>query len=421
MSQPQQRYQVVRQLGDVPGKGRATYLANDKATQQSVVLKQFLLAKIGSNWAGCEAYKSAIQGLMKLKFPGIPRYLGAFPLSEGFCTVQQYKKAQPLSQLKELEPEQIKQIAVGLLKILDYLQSQEPPVIHRNIKPENVLVDAQQNVYLVDFGFDFIGSRDKVQYSVAGTPGFMPREQSRDRGPLTVATDLFATGMTLACVLTQTPSTDIKTLSSQSGGLNLKNKVGKDISFQLVAWLEKMAQTYPKQRFSNAAEALTALNELEVTRSPEVVLRPDSIELEAEKYGDKLTASVKIINPTPDTLLQGQWSLAPHPSEPRGRSGSSTWIAFKPSRFQKNQIECEITVDFTFSWRSPVPRQSEGSGRSHLRTTACSERQHPRENPPGQLNPTNCPDRSQSSSPCAPGDCPSHFCPCWCDWRVLLF
>ena len=346
MSHPQQRYQIVRELGQDQTKGRVTHLAKDKATQQPVVIKQFQFSKIGSNWAGCEAYKTEVQGLMKLTHPCIPRYLTAFPIEDGFCTVQHYKQARPLSQLEEVEPAQFKRIAVALLEILVYLQNQTPAVIHRNIKPENVLIDQEQTIYLVDFGFDYRGSgRNKVKTSVAGTAGFMPREQSRDRGGLSEGTDLFAAGITLACLLTQTATADVQTLNSQSGELSIRNKVSKDISFQLVEWLSRMTRPYPKQRFQNAAEALEALNQLEVTRTPEAILRPDSLELTATEYGEKLSETIVVANPTPDTVLQGQWGVAPHPSESRGRSGFSTWISFKPARFQKNQTECQITVD----------------------------------------------------------------------------
>ena len=346
MSHPQQRYQVVRELGQDPTKDRVTHLAKDKATQQPVIIKQFQFSKIGANWAGCEAYKAEVQGLMKLNHPGVPRYLTAFPIENGFCTVQQYKQARPLSELEEVEPAQIQQIAMALLEILVYLQNQNPPVIHRNIKPENVLIDEQQTIYLVDFGFDYLGSgRNTIKTSVAGTAGFMPREQSRDRGGLTEATDLFAAGMTLACLLTQTSTADVQTLNSQSGELSIRNKVANDISFQLVEWLSRMTRPYPKQRFPNAAAALEALNQLEVTRAPEAILRPDTLELTATEYGEKLSETIVVTNPIPDTLLQGQWSIAPHSSESHSRSGISTWISFKPARFQQNQVECEITID----------------------------------------------------------------------------
>lgn len=110
--------------------------------------------------------------------------------------MREYKEAQSLGEVDNFEPEQIKQIAASLLEVLVYLQNLTPPVIHRNIKPENILVDDQFNIYLVDFGFAYIGDRGKIKNSIAGTPGFMAREQLRNR-QLTKATDLYALGATL--------------------------------------------------------------------------------------------------------------------------------------------------------------------------------------------------------------------------------
>jgi len=345
MSHPQQRYQIVRKLGQAQPEGRIAYLAQDSVTQQMVIIKEFPFAKIDAQWAGCEAYTTAVKGLMKLQHPGIPRYLAAFPIEDGLCTVQEYKQTQPLSELNAIEPAQIKQIAVALLEILVYLQNQNPPVIHRNIKPENVQVDGQYAVYLMDFGFDYLGREGEVKTSVAGTAGFMPQEQLRDRDSLSEATDLFAVGMTLSCLLTQTPTTDVETLNSQSGELNIANKVSKVISLQWIEWLNTMTRPYPIQRFPNAAAALESLHHLDATCVPKAILRPDRLELTATTHSEKLTETIVVVNSTPDTLLEGQWSIAPHPSEPLGQYGFSTWISFEPSSFQQNQIECQITVN----------------------------------------------------------------------------
>jgi serine/threonine protein kinase len=65
-------------------------------------------------------------------------------------------------------------------------------------------VDEQMNVYLVDFGFARIGSAEGAMSSVAaGTFGFMAPEQIYNR-ELSNATDLYALGATLICLLTQT-------------------------------------------------------------------------------------------------------------------------------------------------------------------------------------------------------------------------
>jgi serine/threonine protein kinase len=337
-------YQVIRQLGHNYVGGRITYLATTITTQQPVVVKQFQFAKFSSDWSGFKAYEREIQVLQGLNHPGIPRYLDSFETPDGFCMVQEYKNAQSLAEPRSFDSDEIKQIAVSLLEILVYLQNRIPLVIHRDIKPENILVDEQLNVYLVDFGFARIGGTEVAMSSVAlGTLGFMPPEQLYNR-QLTEATDLYSLGMTLICLLTGTKSTAIDTLIDEDNRINFKPLVPR-LSLRLVDWLEKLVQPNPKNRYADAAAALEALRPIYVIRVPEVQLSQSSLEFKASQLGERLTQSITVNNPIPDTVLEGKWEVAPHPSDPPHTPESHAWIKLASAKFVGNQTECRITVD----------------------------------------------------------------------------
>ena len=205
--------------------------------------------------------------MQQLNHPSIPRYLDSFETSAGFCLVQEYKPASSLVQLRHWTPESIKRIAVALLEVLVYLQSACPPIIHRDIKPENILVDCQGElkVYLVDFGFAQMGNGEVAVSSVVkGTLGFMPPEQLFNR-QLTEASDLYSLGATLICLLTQTKSTEIGNLVDSAYRINVKHLVPA-LNPQFIDWLQKMMAPNPKNRFVNAAAALTALESIDVVR-----------------------------------------------------------------------------------------------------------------------------------------------------------
>lgn len=253
-------YRIVKELGHNRAGGRVTYLAHRADNQQPVVLKQFQFAHTGSNWSEYEAVQREIQLLQHLNHPSIPHYIDSFETASGFCLVQEYKPAESLVTQYHWSAEEIKQIAVAILKALVYLQSACPPIIHRDIKPEHILVERQRtlNVYLVDFGFAHReGGEVAVSSVVKGTLGFMPPEQLFNR-QLTLASDLYSLGATLICLLTRTKSTQIGNLIDSAYRLNFRRLV-PHLSSQFIEWLQRMVAPNLKYRFESAAAALEAL------------------------------------------------------------------------------------------------------------------------------------------------------------------
>ncbi len=328
-------YQIERELGHNRSGGRVTYLATQTSSCQEgeegrnsyeevpVVIKQFQFAKVGASWSDYEAHEREIQLLQQLNSPSIPHYLNSFETPDGFCLVQEYKKAPSLAQSQHFTPQEIKQIAVAVLEVLVYLQQQVPPVIHRDIKPENILVERSQpiKVYLVDFGLAHQGSGDVAASSVVkGTLGFMPPEQMFNR-QLTEASDLYSLGATLICLLTQTKSAEIGNLIDEACRINFKPLVPQ-LSPQFINWLEKMVAPSLKNRYPNAASALKALQSIDVvgTTTSESIARATKFRSSAIKIllvslgfiavcstslsiGDRRFAPVKVENPG-DALRQ---------------------------------------------------------------------------------------------------------------------
>ncbi len=347
-------FRVIKELGHNRAGGRVTYLATPLPTASSltkggtegmpVVIKQFQFAKRGTNWSDYDAIEREIQVLRGLNHPGIPRYLGSFQTSTGFCLVQEYKKASSLAVPRSFDPDEIKQIAISLLNILVYLQNRFPTIIHRDIKPENILVDDDINVYLVDFGLARIGDGEVAVSSVAkGTIGFMAPEQLFNR-QLSEASDLYGLGATLICLLTNTSSIAISNLIDDDYRINFKHLVPK-LSLRWIEWLQKMVELKPKDRFPDAATALEGLKPIYVIRVPEVKLNQPCLEFTATKLGERLTQTIAITNSVPDTVLESRLEVASHLSDPPHTPHIHEWIRFEQSQFSTNQVACKITVD----------------------------------------------------------------------------
>jgi serine/threonine protein kinase len=339
-----QGYQIIRELGRNAAGGRVVYLCQTIAEpSQQVVIKQFQFAK-GSGWSQFKEIEREMQVLKDLEHPGIPHYIGSIQTEDGYSIVQEYKHAQALSIPRSFDPDQIKQIAVAALEILVYLQDRMPVVIHRDIKPENVLVDEDLNVYLIDFGFARIGGGEVAMSSVAaGTFGFMAPEQMYNKG-LTAATDLYGLGAMLIALLTQTKSTRMDALIDEDGKITFQHLTPK-LSSGFMKWLETMVAPRVSDRHPNAEAALTALKPIYVTRYPSVEFSPPSLQFHATQLGERITQTLTIVNNTPDTLLEGTWSIEPHPHDPPNSNRIHKWISFSSREVKGNEIECEITVD----------------------------------------------------------------------------
>ena len=338
------KYEILSELGHNSLGGRVTYLAKQVADSQKVVIKQFQFAQLGTNWQEYETYEQELTMLWSLNHPSIPCYLDSFSTPNGFCLVQEYIKAVPLTTQYSWTPDSIRNLALAVLDILIYLQQQQPCIIHRDLKPENILIGEDEKVYLVDFGFARSGGGEVAVSSVVkGTLGFMPPEQLFNR-QLTEAADLYGLGMTLICLLTGTSSPAVGSLIDANYYVHFRHLVPSGANAWL-NWLEKLVEPSPQERFANAAEAKKALQEIDTTHLPKLRLNTTNLYLEAKQWGDKVTASIEVTNPIPDTLLAGRWEVAAHESDPPHTPYDHSWINVHPLKFSRNQQRCRIEVD----------------------------------------------------------------------------
>ena len=141
--------------------------------------------------------------LKKLHHDGLPAFVEEFQNENMLCVVRQYVHGEPLNRLQiPLTEYQIISIGMQLCDILSYLHSQIPAVIHRDIKPQNIILDSGGKVTLIDFGisrlYDPNADNDTVFF---GTQEYAPPEQYGFAQTDSRA-DIFALGAVLATLLT---------------------------------------------------------------------------------------------------------------------------------------------------------------------------------------------------------------------------
>jgi ankyrin repeat protein/Tol biopolymer transport system component len=239
-----------------------TYEAEDQeGPGKRVALKQLNVRNLG-DWKLFELFEREARTLAQLVHPAIPRYLDSFQTDEGgprLYIVQELAKGRTLADLVAAgyHPDEgaVRQIAVKVLRILSYLQSLSPPVIHRDVKPQNILQSDAGEISLVDFGAVKSAVTDALAggSTVAGTFGYMAPEQLH--GHATTATDLYGLGATLVFLLTRRSPAELPQKK-----LKIDVRAHAAISSDLAAWLDKLLAPAPEDRFPTARDALLALD-----------------------------------------------------------------------------------------------------------------------------------------------------------------
>ncbi|WP_376794790.1 serine/threonine protein kinase [Thermogemmatispora sp.] len=150
--------------------------------------------------------------LMRLQHPALPRVYRFFDdvRNQRSYLVMDYIRGANLEELRRLIPGRriplvhLLTTLEPVIDALDYLHSQQPPVIHRDIKPSNIIVPAAgRGAVLVDFGLAKLYIPDGMTTTIRqGTPGYAAPEQYGGHGRTDVRTDVYGLGATLYTLLT---------------------------------------------------------------------------------------------------------------------------------------------------------------------------------------------------------------------------
>jgi serine/threonine-protein kinase len=218
--------------------------------------------------------------LARLSHPNLPRVTDYFTIpGQGEYLVMDYIEGEDLETLLEASASGLPaasglpqvQVIPWILQVceaLSYLHSQEPAVIHRDVKPANIKITPDGRAVLVDFG---IAKRYDPQHSTflgarAVTPGFSPPEQYG--GASTDArSDIYALGATLYQLLTgQEPPESVQRVAGSAPSL-APRQLNPDISPAIEQIILRAMAIPMDRRYQNAAEMKAALLAVNLPRS----------------------------------------------------------------------------------------------------------------------------------------------------------
>jgi len=252
-------YRIATRLGR--GAFGSTFEAEDLRTHRCVALKAMSLAQV-TDWKLLELFEREAEILAQLDHPRIPQYLDHFQLDVSgdrrFYLVQALAPGRSLAALVEggwrAREAAAEAIARQVLEILVYLHGQVPPVIHRDLKPQNLLYTESGQISLVDFGAVQAAYRHTLAPGTfVGTFGYMPPEQFG--GHVSPAADLYALGATVLFALSGKSPAE---LPKQRLRVQFRQAVA--VSPRFANWLDQLLAPAVEDRVPSATAALTALD-----------------------------------------------------------------------------------------------------------------------------------------------------------------
>src|SRR5688500_13190794 len=243
----QGRYVLLGTLGS--GSQGETLEAVDKREGRPVAIKRFTI-RGAKSWKDVELAEREATVLAALDHSSLPRYIEHFEEEGALYLVMEKVEGETLSARRKrgavLNQEQVLRFLREAAASLRYLHGHAPPIVHRDIKPGNVILRPDGSYCLVDFG----SVRDRLKpeggSTVVGTFGFMAPEQFQGRAA--PGSDVYAAGATAISLLTGGEPED---LPHKGLGIDVEAALRGQVDRRLIVVLKIMLEPDPDRRASS--------------------------------------------------------------------------------------------------------------------------------------------------------------------------
>jgi serine/threonine protein kinase len=248
------RYVVRGILGE--GAQGVTYDAMDTREGRAVAIKRFDVRGARS-WKDVELAEREARVLATLDHPLTPRYFAHFEENGALYLVMEKIEGETLEAIRQrggpLPEDEVRRFLACADRALTYLHGRGSPVVHRDIKPRNVIRRADGSYVFVDFGAVAELVMRRGASTVVGTIGYMAPEQFQGRA--FPATDVYAVGATALAALA---GAEPETLAHRGLRVDVRAALHGRCSPSMIASLERMLEPDPDLRAPSLGAALEA-------------------------------------------------------------------------------------------------------------------------------------------------------------------
>jgi tRNA A-37 threonylcarbamoyl transferase component Bud32 len=273
----QDRFLIEKELAR--GGMGAVYLATDQKFGSRVAIKE----RFYEDTQLAEAFAREARILNCLHHPILPHVSDYFSDEDGHFLVMEYIEGEDLSEILKRDGgafpvADVVRWTLELLDGLDYLHSQDPPIVHRDIKPGNLKLTSRGNIVLLDFGLakETSGNNHGVRSVFGYSRRYSPLEQIEGAGT-DPRSDLFSLGATCFHLLTGEGPVDVLARASaivagRPDPLRLVSDINPDVDSETAQVINRALALDPEQRFNSAREMRSALETAVEARVTEHVL-----------------------------------------------------------------------------------------------------------------------------------------------------
>ena len=255
------RYKPIGKIGE--GSGGTIYKFRDLNLDMDVVFKEIKHSNVAKDYL----YKEA-NILKNVSSPYLPKVFNSVQIEDMFFTVMEFIPGYSFSNLLDMKTEfsqkEILKWSLQLCEAIEILHNQQPPVLHCDIKPANIMLRENGNICLIDFNISMsLSDKKYIGYSDGySSPELIESITTSNIRIVDERTDIYSLGATLYHIIT---------------GEKLKNDFNMELvrkcsSVEFAIILQKACENNPKDRYQSIKEMHNAFQHIHENNSAYISL-----------------------------------------------------------------------------------------------------------------------------------------------------